>query len=166
MSAEEKKTKTETPSQIPVLSPTHFKRTGSLKLRNEMRMPHKTPPESTSTPNPPLRRHRSLVCFTGFSLRFWLWWNRRTRIHFELIFPSKDCLRRYCPETWTEVLKETMIWIRRKVLEAVATVCAGTCRLPIMGLRIVLAKWNISSIVRPIVVAKSISHRRKGLIVL
>ena len=49
-------------SHIPVLSPTHFKRTGSLKLRNEMRMPHKT--ESTSASTPPLRRHISLVfCF-------------------------------------------------------------------------------------------------------
>lgn len=46
-------------SHIPVLSPTHFKRTGSLKLRNEMRINQK--PENTSTPTIPLRRHRSLV---------------------------------------------------------------------------------------------------------
>ncbi|XP_065226518.1 protein quick-to-court isoform X2 [Planococcus citri] len=59
-SPEEKKSKkpNRNESHIPVLSPTHFKRTGSLKLRNEMRMPHKTEPSSTSTP--PLRRHRSL----------------------------------------------------------------------------------------------------------
>lgn len=61
-SPEEKKIKkaNKNESHIPVLSPTHFKRTGSLKLRNEMRMPHKSEPSSSSTP--PLRRHRSLVC--------------------------------------------------------------------------------------------------------
>lgn len=54
-----KKFKDSNDSQIPILSPTHFKRVGSLKLRNELRMPHK--PEASSTPTPPLRRHRSLV---------------------------------------------------------------------------------------------------------
>ncbi len=61
ISSPEEELKKKKESQIPVLSPTHFKRTGSLKLRNEMRIPHKTPMENSSTPVAPLRRHRSLV---------------------------------------------------------------------------------------------------------
>lgn len=50
-------------SRIPILmsSPSHLRRTGSLKLRSEIRWTQRQGDAGASTPSQPLRRHRSLV---------------------------------------------------------------------------------------------------------